>query len=238
MAKQKPRICLFDIECTNLNANFGYVLCVAWKWLGEKKIHLVSITDFDLFDSDCTNDRLVVREAAKEIAKADMWVTWYGQRFDVPYLQTKLLQHGMKPLPPIPHVDGWRIARYKMKLHSNRLASVSDFLGIEEKTPLKGPTWIKAAAGHKHSIKYVERHCKQDVLVLEQAYEALRPLCTTHPNMSLATDRQSCPVCSTGKLIKRGFTIARTRKYQRWQCTDCGAWSKSSQAEPEKRTIS
>jgi len=128
----KPKVVLFDLECTNLNANFGYILCGSWKVLGEKKIHTATITDFPSFEKDCTNDKHVVKAIADALEDADVWVTWYGQRFDVPFLQTRLMYHGNKPMPPVPHVDGWRIARYKMRLNSNRLATVSAFLEVEE----------------------------------------------------------------------------------------------------------
>jgi uncharacterized protein YprB with RNaseH-like and TPR domain len=220
------KICLFDIECTNLNANFGYILCVGYKWFGEKKNHIISITDSPTWDTDPTNDKWVVSETAKVLNQADILVGWYSSKFDFPYLQSKLLMHGLKPMPPIPHVDGWRISRYKMKLTSNRLATVTSFFGLEDKTPLNGPIWIKAAAGHKPSINYVIRHCRQDVEVLEQVYNKIRPLCTTHPNVSIALDDTSgCPICGSSRVHKRGFSIARTCKRQRYQCMDCGGWS-------------
>lgn len=229
MTKNKAKIILWDIESTNLSGNFGYILCIGWKFLGEKKTNLISIADFPLFDKDPTNDKMVVKEAAKVLSEADMWVTHYGQRFDVPFVNARLLYHKLDPLPPIPHVDTWRIARYKMKLNSNRLATIAAFFGLEEKTPLSGPIWIKAMAGHISAIRYVERHCKQDVVVLEQVYEKIKSLTTTHPNVNLVEGKKdSCPICGEHKLQKRGFTFARTRKYQRYSCTACGGWSRSS----------
>lgn len=129
-------------------------------------------------------------------------------------------------MPPVPHIDGWEIARSKLKLHSNRLASVSSFLDIEEKTPLNGPIWIKASAGDPSALKYVIKHCDQDVLVLEQAFERIRQLATTGPNLSLLVGQPGgCPRCGSDKLQKRGYRIAVTQMYQRLQCQSCGAWS-------------
>lgn len=108
------------------------------------------------------------------------------------------------------------------------MASVSSFLQIEEKTPLNGPIWIKASAGDPKALKYVVQHCKQDVLVLEQAFENIRQLATSGPNMALITgngNTGACPRCSSGKLQKRGFRITAVCKYQRYQCQACGAWT-------------
>jgi uncharacterized protein YprB with RNaseH-like and TPR domain len=223
-----PKVRLFDIETTNLDADFGIMLCAAWKDVGDRRMRHVSITDGPRFAKDPTDDRYVVKATAEALSEADAWVTWYGQRFDVPFIQTRLIGHKLKPMPPIPHIDGWRIARYKMKLHSNRLASASAFLGVEEKTPLSGPIWIKARAGNKSAIDYVLRHCRQDVKVLEQVYERIRPLCTQHPNLNVVHDvADGCPVCGTvGRLQRRGMSIARVGKTQRYQCAACGAWSR------------
>jgi len=223
----EPKVILWDIETTNLNANFGFVVCFGWKELGEEKAHVISITDFPSFGKDCTNDKEVVNRAAAVLSCADIWVTWYGQRFDEPFVNSRLLSHGLKRMPPIPHVDGWRIAREKLKLHSNRLASVCSFLGLEDKTPIKSQAWIRAMAGHRPSIKYVVDHCRQDVQVLEQAYLKIRPLSTTHPNLALITERpNSCPICGEwGKITAQGWKITRSNKARRYQCQKCGGWS-------------
>lgn len=229
----KPRIICWDLETTNLKGNFGYILCGAWKVLGEKKIHCSSIVNSPTFKTDPTNDKFICKEILASLEEADMWVAHFGKWFDRPMLNTRLVGHGLTPLPPIPLIDTWRIAKDNLKLNSNKLATIAAWLNLEEKTPLSGPIWIKAMAGHKPSIKYVEKHCRQDVLVLEEVYKKIRPLMTNHPNVSLITEKtKSCPICGVqGKLQKRGFTVCRTLKYQRVQCTSCGGWSRYSRAE-------
>lgn len=227
----KARIMFLDIETTNLNANFGYILCISWKFNDEKKVRTISITDFPRFKTDPTNDKDVVKNFAKELPKADIICGHYSSRFDIPFVNSRLLNHNLNPLPPMPHIDTWRVARYNMKLNSNRLASITAFFSLEEKTPLSGPIWIKAMAGHKPSIRYVVKHCEQDVLVLEQVYNKIRPLINNHPNVNIVDTNRSgkaaCPVCG-GKVQKRGFRIARVRKSQRYHCQGCGAWSQGA----------
>ena len=120
-----------------------------------------------------------------------------------------------------------------MKLTSNRLASVSTFLGVKEKTPRNGPIWIKASAGHKSSLDYIIRHCKQDVVVLEEVYDLIKGLATTGPNVAIITggDLDGCPRCGKSTLQSRGFRVTVTQTYKRYQCTSCGAWS---HGKPEK----
>lgn len=220
------RIAFFDIEVTNLDADFGYVICVSWKFLGEDKIHTVRIDDFNLFKREPWNDRELLREVRERLSVADIIVGWYSSKFDIPFLNSRMLHNGISPLPPIPHIDGWRVAKYKLKLHSNRLDSVTKFFRLDQKTPLDGDIWTKAKAGHRPSIKYIVEHCEQDVLVLEEAYHKIKSLISNHPNINIVNDLDArCPTCGSKRLQKRGYTIARTSKKQRYACQSCGSWS-------------
>jgi uncharacterized protein YprB with RNaseH-like and TPR domain len=223
----KPRVIAWDIEATNLNADWGYIICIGWKVVGEKKTNLLKITDYDLYKKDPTNDKFLVAEASKILSEADVWTTWYGGGYDVPYVQSRLLKHKLPPMPPVPHVDGWKVARYKMKLSSNRLASVTGFLDLEDKTPVKSGIWAKAQAGDQKALGYIYKHCIQDVIVLEQVYNRIKALTTTHPNVNLANGKlNACPICgAVDTLVKRGYNLARTSKAQRYQCKGCGGWS-------------
>jgi predicted RNA-binding Zn-ribbon protein involved in translation (DUF1610 family) len=232
------KILLFDIECTNLKADFGQMLCFGWKWYGDKgRAKVKDITEFPRrFSADPTDDKELVKFAREIMLQADILVGWFSSLFDYPFIQTRLLAHGLDPLPPIAHDDGWRIARYGLRLHSNRLASVQQFLGLEEKTPILPNTWRRAMAGHKPSIRYVVTHCRQDVDTLEQAYTKLRPFSKQPTNVNLTRDQNFlaeqkrlgkllCPRCGSSRMIKRGQALAKTSVRQRFQCQDCGGWS-------------
>ena len=221
---KKPRVLLFDVEATNLAANFGYLLCIAWKWSGAQKLYHMSIADTATFAKDPTNDRELVQEFRKVVEDADIIVGHYSSRFDYPFLQARALYHSLLPFPTdVRHVDTWRISRNTLKLNSNRLASLAAHLGVEEKTALSGPIWIKAMSGHKPSIKYVVEHCRQDVVVLEQVYEKIKPLRPDNPKASL----DGCPTCGSESLQSRGYARTTKRKMQRWSCNACGHWHRT-----------
>lgn len=226
------KVLLWDLESSSLNGDFGAILCFGYKWLGERQAHVLSVADFPRFHQDPSDDRELVRAAYDILESADLWVTWYGKRFDVPLMATRLLDHreALKRhiLPPMPHVDGWEIARYRMKLHSNRLASVSTFLDVEEKTPIRPRVWRRALSGHRPSLQYVIDHCEQDCVVLEDVYQIIRPLLTTHPSVAVMDGRAGCPVCGHDQLKKRGTQVALTRRYQRFQCRNCGTWTREA----------
>lgn len=216
----KAKVMLLDIEATNLKADYGYCLCIAWKWHGAAKVQSLTITDAPTFEDDPTNDKWLIEQFAVEAEKADITVFHYGSIFDYPYLQTRALFHGLKPLARVPYIDTWRIARKGLALGSNRLASIAALLGADQKTPLNGPIWVRAMAGHKPSIKYVKEHCIQDVRVLEQVYDRLAPLRSGPPYVSLS----GCPNCGSYNTQSRGRVRTIKVTKHRHQCQDCGSW--------------
>lgn len=216
----QPRVLLVDIEATNLKADFGFIICLSYKWSGEKKVHNISIRNNPKFKKDRTNDSYIIDQFRKIAEQADIVVTHYGSIFDYPYLQTRALMNGQPLLPQIPYIDTWRIARKKMALGSNRLASLARALGVEEKTPLSGPIWVKAMSGDEKSISYIEKHCDQDVIVLEQVYEKIKGLRSDIPRLS----HTGCPTCGSFNTVSRGKVRTVKANKQQYSCKNCGHW--------------
>jgi len=216
----KARILFFDIEASNLAANFGYILCIGYKWNDEKSYHSLSIVDSKTFKKDPTNDLEVLEKFRKVWEQADIVVAHYGKKFDVTFINTRLILHGADILPVTPLIDTWAICKYKLRLNSNRLDTLLTALKSPfKKTPLDGPTWVKAAAGNKEAIKYVVDHCRQDVLALEFCYNKIRALMTDHPVVSDRPD--SCNVCAGVSFRSLGVRRTATRVYRRFICTTC-----------------
>lgn len=222
------RILAWDIEASNLNADFGIVLCVGFKEVGKGRPEVYDILDYQGKGGDLIKaERRLLVDVSKRLLDSDVWLTHYGSWYDIPFINSRLLYHRLPVLPPnYSHIDTWKIARNRLKLRNNRLITISEFLGTEdEKNAIKPEQWLRALGGHAPSMAYIVEHCRRDVLVLEEAYSRLRPLVLDHPNRGLVDGRGGCGVCG-GKTQKRGFHLTRTRKYQRFQCQSCGAWSK------------
>ena len=223
----KPRILFYDIETTDLQADFGNMLAFGYKWLDEPDAHVISLLDTNKECLECgrvdaVSDKLLVAAAWPILASADAWVTWYGKGFDAKFLNTRVLDNGLTPLPPIPHIDLYFTAKCHLKLSSNRLANVQDFLNLPTvKTPLTKRVWRQAQAGHVPSIVYIIDHCEKDVLVLEEAYEKLKPYVRQHPYLG---KRGTCRVCNSTRLQRRGKVASRAGKFVRVCCMECGAW--------------
>lgn len=227
------KIILFDLETFgfDFSADKGFILCGSWKALGERKIYTAARTNLRS-GSSLWNDKAVCLELYKVLSEADMWVTHNGKRFDVPFLNTRLLRHGLAPLPPVPHFDTCEVIWKKLKMRARLESAQKFFKWSFKKTDLDLATWTEAASGDKAALQEVIEHCEADIRVLEKAYKTLRPLAFKHPNLGAIAGSDRCPYCGKkNTLQRRGYLVAKVRRSARFQCRSCGGWSHGA---PEK----
>jgi transposase-like protein len=70
----------------------------------------------------------------------------------------------------------------------------------------------------------------QDVNLLIDLYEKLKPWIKNHPNHNMFSEGAVCPNCSSTHLQKRGTAVSAAGAYQRYQCRDCGTWSQGTKS--------
>lgn len=224
-----PKILIWDIEATGLNATFGTILCIGHKWLGDKKPTVISILDGP--KTHMLNDKGVVERFIKVFNEADYSVSWYGDRYDMPMVRSKLLVHRLPPPAPVRSLDLWKAVRYKFKLHNNRLAAWEQYLKTpHHKTAIDFDAWLQAAHGNKAAMAEVVDHCAKDVDTLEDVYLRLRPWLSEQPNRWTITGQEGCPACGSQHIIRQGYRSTITRVYQRFQCLDCRHWFHSARS--------
>jgi uncharacterized protein YprB with RNaseH-like and TPR domain len=229
----QPKIVFWDLENTGLVADFGHTLCTGFMYLGQKHATVVSINDFRGFKKSPMDDRELCLKSWQILSEADAWVTWYGKRYDVPFLNSRLIYHRLPILPPVKHIDLWFTARYKMKLHNNRLASMTEFLDLPDKSPVKSSTWREAMCGNEKALEYVKKHCLKDVEVLAGAYERMKPLIDGSLNQHLfGSGPENCPLCGGpgNKITAQGTRNTKVGTYQRFLCKSCGGWLQQRKA--------
>jgi len=208
------------------------VFCIGWKWLGEGQTSLIKIRDTKEYKTDVTDDRGVIDAFRPVMEKADYQVTWYGERFDFPFVNTRALCNDQRPLPLVPHADGWLTAKKKLKFQSNRLDGISRAIPVAPeatralKLPIEPKDWVRAKAGYVDALKQVEAHCVADVEVLEKVYLALRPFSSNPPNLSKVNhpNVDGCPACGGVSVQRRGFNVTTFGRVQRCHCQTCGHW--------------
>ena len=116
-----------------------------------------------------------------ELEKYHMIVSWNGKLFDAPFLNSRLLKAGERPLRPQFHLDlMWYAGGSSNRIGSRKLVNVQKCRGLAEaKTDITWESWQEASAGDHTAFKEVVHHCQQDVKVLAAAYWRLLPAVAT-----------------------------------------------------------
>ena len=178
-AKDNLRIGYLDIEATNLNADFGFMLSWYIKARDKNQYDSALITKKEIFDYKF--DSRIVKELLEALEHYDIIYAHYGsdRRFDIPFIRTRAFANNLEHLLPKNMekfiMDTYPIARNKLKLHSNRLGSIAELLGVDnvKKTPLAIKQWQLGSVGHPDALKYIYTHNKRDVQVLERVHKKL-----------------------------------------------------------------
>ncbi len=233
------KILLFDIE-TAPNLGYiwgkyeqdvldyveeGYMLCFAYKWLGEK-------------DTICLrakgNRTKLVKALWKLFNEADVIIAHHGDQFDIKKANAYFAKAGLPPPSPYKTVDTKKVAKRYFKFNSNKLDDLGNYLGLGRKLQTGGfELWKGCMRNDKKSwAKMMEYNC-QDVILLEEVYIKLLPWITNHPDRG---QNLECPNCK-GKTERRGFSITRIGRKQRYQCQECGAWSLGKTEKHEKGKV-
>jgi uncharacterized protein YprB with RNaseH-like and TPR domain len=160
-----------DIEASQLNAAFGQLLSWALKLYGGPLLSDVIKARTE------KEERRILQSLLKALERVDVIYTYYGAKFDVPFIRSRCLYHGLTfpAYLELYHRDVYYLARRCLRLHSTRLAAVAEFLGIRGKTPVAPKVWVAAGFGDRKALRYIHAHNRADVRVLEKVYEVLKP---------------------------------------------------------------
>lgn len=242
---KSPRILIYDIETSlQLAAVFQlakndwidpdslvterHVISVSWKWLGEPKVHSLSLLDDPKrFARDAHDDTYVVKEFYKVLLEADVIVAHNGDSFDYKYLKTRFLKHGLPALPPVTSIDTYKTAKSQFNFNSNRLDYIGKYLGIGGKVHTPKGLWMDVLRGDRKAIKIMVDYNKRDVTLLEAVFLRLRPFMPNHINRELFGGL-GCPRCGSTHIQSRGTHKAISRIYKRFQCQTCTGWFRST----------
>jgi DNA polymerase elongation subunit (family B) len=253
--KRKLKIILWDIETLpdldevmkvfsglsaypglTLKATINSIICVGWKEYGKKKVHCINAWDYKNWKKDVNDDYEVVKAAFEVLKDADVVVTHNGKSFDWKFLQTRLVYHGFKPLPKIIHVDTKTESKRHFFSFNNRLNTLAKFFTEQTKKQHNGwDLWVDVRLRDPKAMKTMTEYCKQDVRVLEQMFEVVKPLVTSLPNANIFTGTcNSCPNCGSTRLHRRGEHVTKNYRRARYHCRECGTWSLEGKDHPVK----
>lgn len=169
------RIGYFDMEADGLKTDFATMLTWCIKEKGGKITSGV-IKKEELFTAVDVDKRLT-SDLAKELAKYKIIVTYFGTRYDLPFVRTKGMRYNLDLLNygATYHFDLFYTVKSKLNLARKSLDSVCDYLGIEGKTQIDKEAWRRAKYGDKKGLAEVLRHNEGDVVITELLHERLMP---------------------------------------------------------------
>lgn len=202
-----------------------YILCFAYKWLGERKIHTRALPDYKRYKKDREDDSALVKDLWHLYDEADVVIAHNGDKFDLRKSNARFVKHGLSPPSPYKSIDTLKIARNRFAFLSNKLNDLGAYLGLGRKLPHTGfHLWKNCMHGHPKAWRRMRAYNARDVALLERVYSRLRPWAPSHVNLSAMSEKSCCPVCQSTHIQQRGYNLAKVKKTPRFQCQDCGHW--------------
>lgn len=202
----------------------GYVLCWSAKWLGEKGVEFCRI--------DKNSPKRGLQRIHALLDEADVVVHYNGKSFDIPTLQREFLIYGMTPPAPYKQVDLMLVVKDQFRFVSNKMAHVLQKTKIGDKVKHEGFTlWVKCMNGEAAAWRIMKKYNIADVVELEKLYVKLRPWIRNHPTYGIMDGGKAhvCPTCGSGNVHRRGMARTQVSVYPRYQCNDCGTWSRGGE---------
>lgn len=178
---------MVDIETTLGNSHEGFIKLARVKPLGSGSAKLISLKTHGTDKDDKRIDIAVVAAIRDEMNTYDGWVTWNGLGFDLPYIDDRLIIHGLARLERkfARGLDAmWHAKMFKSMFLGASLENVSIGLGYagQVRAPLNQSTFVRSKMeaierfenGSVH-FDMVERHNAGCIRLTEFCFNKLKP---------------------------------------------------------------
>jgi len=193
------------------------ILCICWKWEYEDTIHSL---DWRM------GEKKMLKEFVKVMGEADECIAHKGDTFDIPFLRTRCLYHGVLMFPTYRTLDTLKKSRHGFLFASNALDYLGKFTGIGGKVERYAMEQTKAVVedGNEKELEDMIFYCKRDVVMLNDYYHIISPFITHNNNFAVATggEKWECPECASSKvkMFRPYFTPMGIIK-RNMKCDDC-----------------
>lgn len=196
---------------------YSHVLSVAWKWRGQKKVHVISQDQYKSYDEDPYCDKSLLEDFREVLEEADIIIA-HNNNFDVKSLRARMIHQGIEPFGKKVELCTLKMARRDFKFPSNKLSELARFLDLDAKLETSSGLWYKILeeCEPKHWAE-MRRYNKVDVDVLEQLFESISPW------SKQVTTYGGCPNCGCSEFSKHGWAwpTAAGWQYARRKCVQC-----------------
>lgn len=204
-------------ECTR-------VICWAAKWHGRPGVEFRS----DHHDGHTQQ----IKRMHDLLDEADIVTGWNHRGFDLKHLNREFVLMGLAPPAPYVTLDLMLEVKKHFRFASNKLDHVSRQLGLGQKVSNGGQAlWDACLIQNDPSAwEKMRKYNVQDTRLTEKVFDAIKPWLKM-PNVALITGKEglACTSCGSTSVVKRGYSISVSGKYQRYVCKKCGKFSKGTQ---------
>tara|TARA_R110000787_G_scaffold5761_2_gene20739 strand:- start:28851 stop:29642 length:792 start_codon:yes stop_codon:yes gene_type:complete len=219
------------------------ILSAAWAH-DDNEVHYTDALEWKKAPKDSPykwelDDSQICKDIFAGLEESTVMVHHNGNSFDMPWINGRCLINGLPTLPPFRNIDTYRVAKRQYNLNSYRLDYITKLLGVSEEGKLHTnyQLWLDVMAGKKEAYDYMVKYNIEDVELLRDVYNKLRPGMSGIVWANLIDDENSaCPHCEQNhkKLHKRGTVPNKSTYYHRYFCPECGTWSRGPNIRVKK----
>lgn len=227
-----------------------YQLSNVYTWQGTGEYHFIGQAQDPNYIPDNfyrkprpTQDRWVLAQMWHLFDMADILVAHNGNKFDIPFVQGRMMYYDIAPPTPTASIDTLALVKKHARFASNRLGDLGTHLLHKTKVSHMGmATWLGCMEGNEEMWALMERYNLQDVVLLEELLDLLQPwigrtkyLPLPNPN---ATDKDRPVICpkpgcgGTNLHIKKYLPPTSSGlRYRQFECQKCGGYCRAVYAE-------
>lgn len=208
----------------------SHLLSIAYAW-GDKEVEGFSLNHYDVEHGD---DLALVVEMVSQINKADIIVGFNSKKFDLKYLNTRALFHGIPPLKPVKHIDLYEQAKKQFGFPSNSMQNISTYLGLEGKLEHSGfDLWNRCCDWWKpkecnEALSEMLSYNKQDIEVTRNLHKRITGWMKQVPNVGLIKNITTgnhtlrCVKCGSDNVEHMDeITFTTQKSFDLYRCSDC-----------------
>lgn len=165
------RVGFFDIECNDLNPAYGVLLSYAILDCKTNEIKGRHITKGEVLSDDL--DKKIVEECVNDLCSYDVLVTYFGTKFDIPYIRTRATTQNIKfpSYGSIKTIDLYYVVKSKFKIGRRSLENACRFIvGETRKTEILPHILPRCVQGREEALAYLWEHNIYDVLDTRDLY--------------------------------------------------------------------
>lgn len=241
LTEQKPvgNILIYDLETSLVDARIFWpgkqyisasqiksetrIITVAYKWLGDNKVHHLSWDDGD--------DKQLIKDFLEVYNHADAVIGVNNDNFDNRLVNARAMRYNLDVNIYVRSIDIQKMCKPIARMHSYSMKEMAIFFGVRHKQATEGIImWELVENGTPEEKKeYLQKMIDYnvgDILTTEELYLYMRKYLKvkTHMGVLYGGEKYSCPTCGGKHLELMYTTTTAAGTIQRvMRCAEDGA---------------